>query len=85
MDMNEHFVARMQVQLKAWDAELDALAAESARAGAAARAEYQVRIRDLRASRDAASRTVRRLGADTEMNAWQRLQKVVEKILNHRP
>ena len=85
MDMNAEFVARMQVQLKAWDVQLEALAAESARAGAAARAGYQVRISDLRANRDAASRTLRRVRADGEMNAWERLQKAVEKILSRMP
>ena len=85
MDMNAEFVARMQVQLKAWDAQLEALAAESGRAGAAARAGYHVRIRDLRANRDAASRTLGRVRADAEMNAWQRLQKAVEKILSRMP
>jgi hypothetical protein len=64
MDMKAEYVARMQLQLKAWDADLEALAAESAQAGAAARAGYQERIRDLRASRDAARRTLQKIRAD---------------------
>jgi hypothetical protein len=61
MDMNAVFVARMQLQLKIWDADIDALAAESAQAGAAAHAAYQERIRDLRASRAAVRRTLQRM------------------------
>jgi hypothetical protein len=61
MDMNAEFVARMERQLKIWDAELDALWAESAGARGAARAGYQAQIRDLRANRRAACRTLQRV------------------------
>jgi len=50
MSLNSEYVARMQTQLKQWDAELDALAARSEKSGEQARAT----IRELQASRDAA-------------------------------
>jgi hypothetical protein len=50
MSLNSEYVARMQAQLKQWDAELDALAARAEKSGEQARAT----IRELQASRDAA-------------------------------
>jgi hypothetical protein len=86
MDMNAVFVARMQLQLKIWDADLAALAAESERAGVNARAGYQERIRDLRTSRAAASRTLQRVRAAAgTSNSWETLQKILEKTLSRRP
>lgn len=61
MDMNGAFVARMERQLKIWDAELAALRVESVRAHGAARAGYRAQIRDLRANRSAACRTLKRV------------------------
>jgi hypothetical protein len=86
--MNE-YLARMETQLKKWDADLDALAAEGEKAGAAARAAYHVRIKDLRAKRDAAQKTFQEIraasGAAGEQlqsgmkSAWETMQKALEK------
>src|SRR5437868_5430834 len=48
--MNE-YLARMETQLKKWDADLEVLAAEGQKASAAARIAYDERIKQLRASR----------------------------------
>ena len=53
-------------QLKKWDADVDALAAEGKKANAEAGAAYDERIKDLRASRDAAQRTFLEICQATE-------------------
>jgi hypothetical protein len=86
--MNE-YLARMEAQLKKWDADLDALAAEGEKAGAAARTAYHERIKDLRASRDAAQKRFQEIRAasgaagehlQTGMkSAWETMQTALEK------
>jgi len=66
MSINTEYVARMETQLKKWDADVDALAAEGEKAGAEARAAYHERIKDLRASRDAAQKTFQEIAAANE-------------------
>jgi hypothetical protein len=75
--MNE-YLARMETQLKKWDSDLDALAAEGEKAGAAARAAYQERVKDLRANRDAAQKTFLELQGRMK-HAWETLQAALEK------
>jgi hypothetical protein len=86
--MNE-YLARMETQLKKWDADLDALVAQGEKASADARAAYHERIKDLRASRDAARKTFQEMQAaggaagehlQTGMkSAWETMQKALEK------
>jgi hypothetical protein len=90
MDANSEYIARMETQLKKWDADVDALAAEAKKASADARAAYDEGIKDLRASRDAAQRTFLdvRLAAESAgaqmkaamQGAWETMQKAFEKV-----
>jgi len=86
--MNE-YLARMETQLKKWDADLEALAAEGQKASDGARAAYHERLKELRASRDAARQTLQEMraagGAAGEhlqsgmKSAWETMQKALEK------
>jgi uncharacterized coiled-coil DUF342 family protein len=90
MSMNSEYLARMETQLKKWDADVDALAAKGEKANAEARAAYHERIKDLRVSRDAAQRRFQEIRAATESAgaqmqtgmevAWKTMQKTLEKL-----
>lgn len=90
MGTNAEYVARMEAQLKKWDAEVDALAAKGEKAGAEARAAYHAQMRDLRASRDAAQKTFQEIRVASESagaqmqtgmrTAWETMQKALEKV-----
>src|ERR1700694_74148 len=90
MGMNAEFVARMETQLKKWDADVDALAAESEKASAQARAAYHEQIKGLRANRDAAQKTFQEIRVASESageqmqagmkTAWETMQKALEKM-----
>ena len=90
MSMKTEYVAKMETQLKKWDADVDALAAEGEKASAAARAAYHEGIKNLRVSRDAAQKTFQEIrvaseSAGTQMQAgmktaWETMQKALEKV-----
>ena len=90
MTMNTEYVAMMETQLKKWDADVDALAAQSEKAGDEARAAYHAQIKDLRANRDAAQKTFQEISnanesAGAQMQAamkasWETMQKSLEKL-----
>ena len=90
MGMNAEYVAMMETQLKKWDADVDALAAQSEKASDGARAAYHAQIKDLRASRDAAQKTFQEISsanesAGAQMQAamkasWETMQKNLEKL-----
>ena len=90
MGMNAEYVAMMETQLKKWDADVDALAAQSEKASAEARAAYHAQIKDLRASRAAAQKTFQEISsanesAGAQMQAamkasWETMQKSLEKL-----
>jgi hypothetical protein len=87
--MHSQYIARMEAQLKKWDADLSALAAEGRKASAEARTAYDGRIKDLRASRESAQRTFLEFRQTTEsasaqmqaalQDAWETMQKALEK------
>jgi hypothetical protein len=89
MGINADYVARMKAQLKQWDADLDALGARSELASAEARAASLERIKDLRASRDAAQKALHQMRAAGEAagaqmkagleEAWKTMQKGLQK------
>ena len=89
MSMHSEYVATMETQLKKWDADVDALAAEGRKAGAAAGAAYDERIKDLRASRDAAQKKFLEIRQASEsagaqmqaamQGAWEAMQKAFAK------
>ena len=60
--MND-YLATMEAQLKRWDADLEALAAEGQKASEGTRAAYHERLKELRASRDAARQAIREMRA----------------------
>jgi uncharacterized protein YjbJ (UPF0337 family) len=90
MSMNTEYVAKMETQLKKWDADVDALAAEGEKANAAARAAYHEGIKNLRVSRDAAQKTFQEIRVASESagaqmqagmkTAWETMQKALEKV-----
>jgi predicted NBD/HSP70 family sugar kinase len=90
MSTNSEFVARMETQLKKWDADVDALAAKGEKVSADARAAYYARIKDLRTSRDAAQKTFQEIvvageSARAQMQAgmeatWKAMQKALGKM-----
>ena len=89
MGIGTERVAKIEAQLKQWDAEVDALAAEGEKAAAKARAAYHEQIKHLRASRDAAQKIFHEIrvageSAGEQMHAgmksaWETLQKTLEK------
>lgn len=90
MGKNAEYLSTMETQLKKWDADFDALTAEGEQAKVSARAEYDERIKDLRASRDAMRRSflevrVASEAASAQMRAgmkvaWETMQKALEKV-----
>ena len=54
MNSNADYVGGMQSRLKQWDAQVDALVADSKQANAFEAARYEMQLTQLRASRDAA-------------------------------
>ncbi len=89
MAKNSEYVTTMEMQLKKWDAEVDALAARGEKAGAEARTAYQDQIKGLRASRDDAQKKFQEIrvaseAAGAQMQAgmeaaWKTMQKSLEK------
>jgi molecular chaperone GrpE (heat shock protein) len=89
MGIQTEYVARMKAQLKQWDADLDALAARTELASVEARAASQERIKDLRASRDAARKAFEQMRAAGEAAgahmktgmeaAWKSIQKGLDR------
>jgi uncharacterized coiled-coil DUF342 family protein len=90
MGRNAEYVAKMEKQLKKWDADVDALAAKGEKASAEARKAYYARIKDLRASRDAVQKTFQEIRAASESAgaqmqagmeaAWKSMEKSLEKV-----
>jgi hypothetical protein len=63
MSSNAEYVTKMDAQLKTWDAEAATLAADVERANALVRAAQDLGMKELRASRDAAHKVFREIGA----------------------
>ena len=86
MSTNRDYVSAMQARMEQFDKDVDALTAE---AGARARTAYDERVKDLRASRDAAGRQLLQLQAASEsagvamhagmQTAWDTMQAALEK------
>ena len=89
MGANADYVTRMKSQLKQWDADLDALNAKGALASADARIVYDEQVDALRASRDAAQKSLQQMRAagesagapmkDAMEAAWKAMQKTLER------
>jgi hypothetical protein len=88
MRTNSDFIARMQRQLKNWDAEVAGLSADADKFTDASRQAYDERLRQLRVSREAAQKVFQqiRLASDSAArqmhagmeNAWTTMQKALE-------
>jgi hypothetical protein len=89
MSADTGYAAKMQTQLKKWDADVDALAATGEKASAEARTAYQKYVKDLRANRDEAQKAFQEmqaagLAAGEQMQAkmeaaWDTMQKALVK------
>ena len=90
MGTSNDYVARMETQLKKWDADVDALVARGEKASAETRSAYHKSIKDLRANRDAAQKTFKEMQAASQSAgekmqakmgaAWETMQKALEKV-----
>jgi len=87
MSSNSEYVSTMQAQIKAFDAEVEALGAS---AGAKVRASYDERIKELCASRDAGQKAFVKLQAASEsagasmhagmQTAFETMQAALKKV-----
>lgn len=90
MGAKADYIAKMKEQLKQWDAEADALAAQADHATAFAREVYEDGIRELRASRAAAQKAFQQMRAAGEAagaplqaameSAWKDMQRAMHKV-----
>jgi 2-oxo-4-hydroxy-4-carboxy--5-ureidoimidazoline (OHCU) decarboxylase len=90
MNMNTEYVTRMQAQLKQWDDDVDALAAEGEKASAEVRASYHEQLKALRASREVGQKTFQAFrvageSAGAQMQAglegaWMKMQDHLAKL-----
>jgi len=71
MSKNSEYVSHMEMQMKQWDADVDALVAEGARVSAEKRAMYESQVKGLRANRDSAKLAFQRLGVAGESLSGQ--------------
>lgn len=69
MSRNTEYLARMETQLRKWDADVDALSAARKKAGAIARGAYYEQMKTLRASRSLAHRTFQQMRAADPVDA----------------
>jgi hypothetical protein len=82
------YLATMETQLRKWDADMDALAAEGQKAADKARATYVSQIKELRLGRDSAHKRLEEIRAATEAAgirmhagmdaAWDTMQKALK-------
>lgn len=88
MAKNAEYLARMEMQLRKWDADVDALVAARKKAGALARGAQYARMKALRASRSVGEHTFQQMRAadpvDPQMYvhmqaAWESMQAAYER------
>jgi hypothetical protein len=90
MSMHSEYVARMKTQLQKWDADVDALQAQGKAASEQARTAYEVQVKELKMSREAAQKTFHQMRVASEAagaqmqagmeGAWETMQKALEKV-----
>ena len=93
MGTHDSYFKTMEAQLKQWDAEVDRMTAQGAKASAEMRDEYQEQIKALRADRDDVFKKMREMraagqAATLEMKtavdvAWQSLKKSLERATSN--
>lgn len=89
MDKKPDYIAKMEAQLKKWDSDMETLARTGERTNATALATYQETVKDLRANREVARRTLLQMRATSKdaarkmegkMSAtWDAMKKSMEK------
>ena len=90
MSTNAIYLAGMQLQMKKWDAEFEALVADGRKAGGEARTAYDRRLKELRlgrksaqksleAVRDATGPAALKLQADMQAT-WEEMEKSLGKV-----
>ena len=90
MSTNAIYLAGMQLQMKKWDAEFDALVADGKKAGGEARTAYDRRLKELRLGRKAAQKSLEavrdatgpaalKMQADMQV-AWEDMEKALGKV-----
>jgi hypothetical protein len=77
MSKKDEYMAQMQLRLKQWDAEIDALTNKASEFGAEARDKYYDQLKIMRASREAVSQKMHEITSASEA-AWQEMQKGME-------
>ena len=77
MSKKDDYYAKMNAQIKKWDAEVDNLRVKSEQMGAEARAKYAEQLKSMREARDAAFKRLQELQGASE-SAWQHLQSGVD-------
>lgn len=92
MGMTSEYKEMMEIQLKKWDEDFDALAAEGKKASGDVRSAYYDRIAELRAGRNEAQKAFMRFGATTEAagakmytemgSAWESMRLALEKAFS---
>jgi hypothetical protein len=90
MNTNSEYIAKMDAQLKKWDADVEELRAQGKQINADARAAYFGRIKELRASRDAAQKTFQAVRCASEVagaqlqagmeGSWDTMKKALERV-----
>jgi hypothetical protein len=90
MSMQAEFVAKMETQMKKWDADVDALAVKGEKESAKVRAAYHEQIKQLRANREKAQQTFQKFRVASESAsaqlqlgmeaAWESMQKALKKV-----
>lgn len=88
MSRNAEYLARMETQLRKWDADVDALAVAHKKAGLVARAAHYERLKALRDTRTVAHEALRQMRAADPVDprlyahiqaAWESMQAAYEK------
>jgi 2-oxo-4-hydroxy-4-carboxy--5-ureidoimidazoline (OHCU) decarboxylase len=90
MTKKSSYVAKMETQLKNWNSDVDALAAEGEKAKGKARAAYGEQVKNLRACNDAAQKAFVAIQAASDSaaeqmqvgmeEAWKSMQKMLKKV-----
>ena len=77
MSKKDDYFAKMNSQIKKWDAEVDKLRARSEQLGAEARAKFAEQLQTMRATRDAAFKKLEELHGSSD-SAWRHLEAGVD-------
>jgi hypothetical protein len=73
MSKKDDYFAKMDSQIKKWDAEVDKLRIRSEQMGTEARAKFAEQLKTMRAARDAAFKKLEELHGSSE-SAWRHLE-----------